>query len=277
MTEIAGQLNKMRATLSAQDATVSYQLPLGEQLIPMNPLIGSQIGLLYSGEIHCQNCQRLTKKSYSGGFCFPCSQKLAQCDLCFMKPELCHFSQGTCREPEWAEQVCMQDHIVYLANSSGLKVGITRISQLPTRWLDQGATQALPIFRVSSRYHSGLIEVLFKNHVSDRTDWRKMLRGPAEAIDLADQRDRLQSECAAEVALMQQQLGEDTIKPLTSEKALEIQYPVTQYPTKVSSLNFDKTPEVTGKLLGIKGQYLILDSGVLNIRKFNGYHITMKA
>ncbi|MCL5974259.1 MAG: DUF2797 domain-containing protein [Gammaproteobacteria bacterium] len=266
----------MQASLPDRDTPVDYKMIVGEYQVPMNPLIGENIQLIYAGEIRCQNCQRKTKKSYSGGFCFPCSQKLAQCDLCFMKPELCHFAQGSCREPEWGEQVCMQDHIVYLANSSGIKVGITRISQIPIRWLDQGATQALPIFRVSSRYHSGLVEVMFKNHVSDRTDWRKMLRGPAESIDLVEQRDRLQAECADEVKLLQQQLGEGAITPLSDENVLEITYPVTQYPQKISSLNFDKTPEIAGKLLGIKGQYLIMDIGVLNIRKFNGYQITMK-
>jgi predicted acylesterase/phospholipase RssA len=148
---------------------------------------------------------------------------------------------------------------------------------MPTRWLDQGATQALPIFRVSSRYHSGLVEVMFKNHVSDRTDWRKMLRGPAEAIDLSEQRDRLQIECADEIRLLQQQLGEDAITTLKDEKTFEISYPVQQYPQKISSMNFDKTPNIAGKLLGIKGQYLIMDIGVLNIRKFTGDQITMKA
>jgi len=267
----------MQASLSEQDAHVNYQMVLGEHQVPMNPLIGENIQLIYAGEIRCQHCQRKTKKSYSGGFCFPCSQKLAQCDLCFMKPELCHFAQGTCREPQWGEQVCMQDHIVYLANSSGIKVGITRTSQMPTRWLDQGATQALPIFRVSSRFHSGLVEVMFKQYVSDRTDWRKMLRGPAESLDLTEQRDQLQAECADEIRLLQQQLGDGAITPLTDEKMLEITYPVQQYPQKVSSMNFDKTPEIAGKLLGIKGQYLIMDKGVINIRKFNGYQITMKA
>lgn len=267
----------MLANLPSDESTVNYQMVLGDQQVAMNPLIGESITLVYAGEIHCQNCQRLTKKSYSGGFCFPCSQKLAQCDLCFMKPETCHYAHGTCREPEWGVQVCMQDHIVYLANSSGIKVGITRTSQMPTRWLDQGATQALPIFRVSSRYHSGLLEVMFKNHVSDRTDWRKMLRGPAEKIDLLEQRNQLQAECADEIKLLQEKLGENAITPLTDEQTLEINYPVQQYPQKVSSMNFDKTPEITGKLLGIKGQYLIMDKGVLNIRKFNGYQITMKA
>ena len=131
--------------------TAQYDMQLGDDRVAMNALLGQQIKLNYMGEIHCLNCQRLTKKSYSGGFCFPCSHRLAQCDLCFMKPETCHYDAGTCREPEWGEAVCMQDHIVYLANSSGLKVGITRINQIPTRWIDQGATQALPIFRVKSR------------------------------------------------------------------------------------------------------------------------------
>jgi hypothetical protein len=252
-----------------------YEMRLGEERVAMNALIGQPISLNFLGEIHCLNCQRLTKKSYSGGFCFPCSQKLAQCDLCFMKPELCHYAAGTCREPEWGEAVCMQEHIVYLANSSGLKVGITRINQVPTRWIDQGATQAIPIFRVKTRYQSGLVEVMFKSHVSDRTDWRKMLKGDAEPLDLAAERDRLLAECADDIKALQQQFGDDAIKVLPAEPVLTIRYPVTDYPGKVASLNFDKTAEIRGQLQGIKGQYLILDKGVLNIRKFSGYQIEM--
>ena len=264
----------MAVTLPA-DAQAQYEMRIGEQTMPMNDLVGKTITLNYLGEINCLNCQRRTKKSYSGGFCFPCSQKLAQCDLCFMKPETCHYDKGTCREPEWGEAVCMQDHIVYLANSSGLKVGITRINQVPTRWIDQGATQAVPIFRVKTRYQSGLVEVMFKNHVSDRTDWRKMLKGEAEPLDLASERDRLLAECAGDINALQQQFGDDAIQILPAEPALTISYPVNQYPSKVSSLNFDKTAEITGELQGIKGQYLIFDIGVINIRKFSGYQIEM--
>ncbi|WP_438970668.1 DUF2797 domain-containing protein [Methylophaga sp.] len=264
----------MAVTLPA-DSLAQYEMRIGSQTMPMNDLVGHTISLNYLGEIECLNCQRSIKKSYSGGFCFPCSQKLAQCDLCFMKPELCHYEQGTCREPEWGEAVCMQDHIVYLANSSGLKVGITRINQVPTRWIDQGATQAVPVFRVRTRYQSGLVEVLFKNHVSDRTDWRKMLKGEAPPLDLAAERDRLLAECADEIKLLQQQFGDDSIHILPAEPMLAIHYPVIEYPIKVSSLNFDKTPEITGQLLGIKGQYLIFDKGVINIRKFSGYQIEM--
>lgn len=275
MTKLSGQLSKMQVSL-ADDTQANYAMRLDEQLLPLNQTIGQPISLHYQGEIHCQACNRLTKKSFSGGFCFPCSQKLAQCDLCFMKPELCHYEQGTCREPEWGEAVCMQDHIVYLANSSGLKVGITRINQIPTRWIDQGATQAVPIFRVKSRYQSGLVEVMFKKHVSDRTDWRKMLKGEAEPLDLAAERDRLLALCESEVSELQQQFGESAIQVLTAENVQTIEYPVNTYPNKVSSFNFDKTAHVEGRLEGIKGQYLILDKGVINLRKFSGYQIEVE-
>ncbi len=274
MTTIDGQLRKMQAILPA-DGRAQYQLSLAEQTVAMHDLIGKPLQFDYAGAIFCQNCQRKTNKSYSGGFCFPCSQKLAQCDLCFMKPETCHFEQGTCREPDWGLAVCMQDHIVYLANSSGVKVGITRIGQVPTRWLDQGATQALPIFRVKSRYQSGLVEVMFKQHVADRTDWRKMLKGDAEPVDLAAQRDRLMTECADDIVLLQKQFDDGAIQPLPAEQPVTIDYPVAQYPEKIKALNFDKTPQIEGVLQGIKGQYLLLDCGVLNIRKFAGYQVSL--
>jgi uncharacterized protein DUF2797 len=275
VSEIQGQLSKMVVDLNSDQLLANYQMVLSEKRVAMNPLIGQRLQFLFSGEIHCQACDRLTKKSYSGGFCFPCSQRLARCDLCIMKPETCHYDAGTCREPDWGDAFCMQDHIVYLANSSGIKVGITRINQVPTRWIDQGATQAIPIFRVKTRYQSGLVEVMFKAHVSDRTDWRKMLKGQSEPADLSEKRDLLMTECKVEIADLQQRFGKDAIMPLLDESVLEIDYPVQQYPDKVKSYNFDKTPEISGVLQGIKGQYLILDTGVLNIRKFSGYHIKM--
>jgi hypothetical protein len=276
VSEVTGLLSKMAVELSNESTTPRYQMVLSEHKVDMNALIGKVIHLTFHGEIHCQNCNRKVKKSYSGGFCFPCSQKLAKCDLCFMKPETCHFEQGTCREPEWGQAVCMQDHIVYLANSSGIKVGITRNGQVPTRWIDQGATQAIPIFKVKTRFQSGLVEVMFKQHVSDRTDWRKMLKGQAESVDLENVRQQLMVECADEIEVLKQRFGNDEIVPLNNQDSLTIEYPVETYPTKVSSFNFDKTPEVTGLLKGIKGQYLIFDKGVINIRKFTGYNVTMR-
>jgi len=265
----------MTVTLSANNNPVDYQMALGDQRIEMTPLIGKKLQLEYAGEIHCIACNRRIKKSYSGGYCFPCSQKLAQCDLCIMKPETCHYDAGTCREPKWGEAFCMQDHIVYLANSSGIKVGITRINQIPTRWIDQGASQALPIFRVKSRLQSGLVEVIFKSHVSDRTDWRKMLKGEPEIIDLLVIRDQLMLECSQQILALQQRFGEDAIMPLAEEDVVDISYPVNQYPDKIKSFNFDKTPVISDVLRGIKGQYLIFDAGVINIRKYTGYNITM--
>lgn len=265
-----GNIVKMKVQLSSP---VQYQLPLDDELIALNPHIGSSIRLAYQGEINCIACGRKTSKSYAQGYCYPCFSRLAECDMCIVKPETCHFDAGTCRDAAWAQQHCMQSHYVYLANSSGIKVGITRGSQIPTRWIDQGASQALPIFRVASRYQSGLLEVAIKQHVADRTDWRKMLRGEAEPRDLASMRDQLLELCSAQIAELQQRFGEENIEFLGDEQVVDIDYPVECYPEKIKSLNLDKTPEIEAVLNGIKGQYLILDAGVINIRKYSGYKL----
>jgi hypothetical protein len=268
-----GNIAKM---IVRQAAPVSYDLPIGDAHVDMNTAIGKQISLKHTGEIHCVACGRLTKKSFNQGHCYPCFRALASCDMCIMKPETCHFDQGTCREPEWALKHCMQPHYVYLANSSGIKVGITRGSQVPTRWIDQGATQALPIFKVATRLQSGLLEVEIKNHVSDRTDWRKMLKGDAEVVDLESVRDELTEKSASCIAELVQQFGASAIEYLPNAEVTSIDYPVQSYPEKVKSLNFDKQALIEGQLQGIKGQYLILDTGVLNIRKYSGYNIELE-
>nr|WP_286233638.1 DUF2797 domain-containing protein [Thalassotalea sediminis] len=270
----AGPLRKMTATLSKQ-GNVSYQLPIGEELLPLNDVIGKQLTITFHQHISCQHCGRKTKKSYSQGFCFPCMQKLAQCDMCIMKPETCHFHLGTCREPEWGEQHCFIPHYVYLANTSGIKVGITRETQIPTRWIDQGATQALPIFKVSSRLQSGLVEVALAQHIADKTNWRAMLKGDTVEVDLQQKATELKPLIAEKLAELALTYGEDAIESL-NESVVDLSFPIIQYPTKVSSFNFDKTPEVSGILQGIKGQYLIFDTGVINIRKFTSYHVDAK-
>ncbi|HCO10506.1 MAG TPA: DUF2797 domain-containing protein, partial [Gammaproteobacteria bacterium] len=111
-----GIIRKMSARL---EDTVAYSLRLGDHLVPANELVEKQVRLEFTGAIFCVNCGRKSSKSFNQGFCFPCFQKLAACDSCIIHPERCHFDQGTCREPAWGEQFCMQDHIVYLANSSG--------------------------------------------------------------------------------------------------------------------------------------------------------------
>ncbi|MNJ12126.1 hypothetical protein D3C77_63080 [compost metagenome] len=268
-----GSISKMSARLDAP--VVQYAFRLGEQEVPVNPLIGKTLRLEYLGAIHCSHCGRKTKTSFSQGYCYPCMTKLAQCDVCIMAPEKCHYDQGTCREPSWGEQFCMTDHVVYLANSSGIKVGITRATQLPTRWLDQGASQALPIVRVATRQQSGLVEDLFRSQVADRTNWRALLKGDAEAVDLLAVRDQLFDSCAEGLTALQARFGLQAVQPLSDGEVLEIRYPVEAYPSKIVSFNLDKNPVAEGTLLGIKGQYLIFDTGVINIRKYTAYQLAV--
>ncbi len=265
-----GTLGKMTTELQE---TIQYNLPLGDASIALNPYIGQAIKLSFTGNIRCVNCSRSIKKSFNQGFCYPCFTRLAQCDMCIMKPETCHYEAGTCREPEWAAQFCLQPHYVYLANSSGVKVGITRHTQIPTRWIDQGAVQALPILKVASRLISGLAEVAIAEHVSDKTSWQRMLKNLQEPVDLMAKRDELLALCAEPLAAIRTKFGEHAIEYLDDAEVVDIQYPVTHYPAKVKSFNFDKTAEVAGVLQGIKGQYLLLDTGVINIRKFTGYEV----
>jgi uncharacterized protein DUF2797 len=261
--------------IATAETPVKYTLSLSDERLPLNPLLGGTIRLEYSGQIQCAGCGQLTKKSFSEGFCFRCFSTLAQCDLCIVKPELCHFAKGTCREPEWGQAHCMQPHYVYLANASGLKVGITRASQVPTRWLDQGAIQALLVLQVHSRYQAGLVEVAMKQHVADRTDWRKMLKGEPEPHDLKSQRQGLLERCTEALAVSAATTGRPEPVFLETEDVRNFNYPVLTYPQRVTALNLDKTPTVEGTLLGIKGQYLIFDIGVLNVRKFTGYQVTV--
>ncbi len=268
---VSGHLRKM---VVYHDDTVRYELPLDERRLPLNEALGRRVRLLFEGQIHCQHCGRATRKSFAQGFCYPCFTRLAQCDTCIMSPEKCHYFEGTCREPEWGESHCMVDHIVYLANSSGIKVGITRQSQTPVRWMDQGAVQALPIMRVATRQQSGFVEDALRQHVRDRTDWRAMLKGPGEPVDLAQVRDSLWERCEAELTALEDRFGLQALQRLDDAQTLNFTYPVLTYPSKVSSFNLDKNPEVEGTLMGIKGQYLILDTGVINIRKFTAYRVS---
>jgi len=254
---------------------VQYSFRLGDAEVPVNPLIGQHVRLEYLGAIHCTHCGRKTKTSFSQGYCYPCMTKLAQCDVCIMSPEKCHYDAGTCRDPQWGEQFCMTDHVVYLANSSGIKVGITRATQLPTRWLDQGASQALPIMRVATRQQSGLVEDLFRSQVADRTNWRALLKGDAVAVDLVAVREQLFDSCAAGIHMLQERFGLQAIQPLADVEPIEIRYPVEAYPSKIVSFNLDKNPVAEGTLLGIKGQYLIFDTGVINIRKYTAYQLAV--
>jgi hypothetical protein len=267
-----GPVRKMKTRLAGQ---VQYTALLGDDQVELNQYLGRKLRLEFSGAINCIHCGRKTAKSFNQGYCYPCFKRLAQCDSCIVSPEKCHYAAGTCREPEWGEQHCMIDHIVYLANTSGLKVGITRGSQVPTRWMDQGATQALPIFRVDTRMHSGMVELVFKRHMADKTNWQAMLRGDAQPCDLEQARLQLLATCADEISALQRQFGLQAISVLEKQQQTLISYPVLEYPAKVTSFNLDKSPSAGGTLLGIKGQYLIFDAGVINMRKYGGYELSL--
>ncbi|MBB3168556.1 DUF2797 domain-containing protein [Simiduia aestuariiviva] len=275
MGSVVGSLRKMRAVLpNAQAASVEYEMVVGDHNVALNPLIGSKVSLDFTGEIKCIHCDRVTKKSFSQGFCFPCFQKLAQCDRCIMSPELCHYDKGTCREPDWAHTHCMTDHIVYLANSSGLKIGITRANQVPTRWIDQGAVSAIPLARVATRQQAGLLEDAMKEHLADKTNWRLMLKNEQPDVDLAQEFDRISTLAEPFVSELQDHYGLQAIQLVDRSEATALQYPVQKYPTKIISLNAEKTPRIEGVLEGIKGQYWLLDVGVINLRKYTGYQVS---
>lgn len=273
----SGNLAKMKVSIDTNNE-VEYKLPCSEQLIDMNELIGHTIAFQYAGEINCVVCQRKTKKSFNQGYCYPCLSKLAQCDTCIIKPELCHYAKGTCREPSWGEANCLQDHFVYLSNTGKIKVGITRhVSQgVSSRWVDQGATQAIALFRVKERLLSGLIEIELAKHMGDKTNWRTMLKGSPEAIDLVLKRDEAYALIQDKIDSLQQEHGLQAIQTI-STAPVEINYPVIKYPEKIKSINLDKEFVFEGQLLGIKGQYLLLDQDrVINMRKYSGYHVNIQ-
>ena len=272
-----GHLQKLTTHIdSVPNAQVQYTLVLGDQKLHLNPLIGQTIRLEHLGQINCSHCGRKTKKSYSQGHCFVCMQKLPQCDLCIMSPERCHFDAGTFRDDDWVQAFCMQPHIVYLANSSGLKVGITRVNQMPTRWLDQGASQAMPIMQVATRKLSGQVETILKQYVADKTNWRKLLQSDTQHIDMTQAADALLNESEADLDVLLSELSHQDYQWLDTP-AISMRYPVLEYPSKIKSHNLDKEPVLEGKLMGIKGQYLIFETAVINIRKYTSYLVQLSS
>lgn len=263
--EISGNIRKMRTELADP---VHYFLPVGGEEVFMNELIGSELRMEFLGEIHCIRCGRKTSKSFTQGYCFPCFRTAPETEECVLHPEMCRAHEGIARDMAYAEKHCLSDQVVYLSYTSGLKVGVTRISQVPHRWIDQGAVGAIEIARAPNRYTAGLIEVFLKNHLDDKTNWRNMLKHVLLVDgDLLDRKREVLRLLPGELA----EFGshDDTVTT--------IGYPVEAYPVKAGSLNPDKDPLIRGVLRGIKGQYLLFSDGkVINIRKFGGYRVRLE-
>lgn len=262
---IKGTISKMK---TKHEDTVQYTISLGDRELELNELVGKDIKLEFTQNIFCVHTGKKIKKSYGQGYSWEAFVTLPECDTCIVKPELCHYSNGTCRDPEWGEKHCLQPHIIYLANSSQLKVGITRKANVPHRWMDQGAVFALPILEVKDRRTSGLIEIEIAKKMGDKTNWRRMLKNDNDDIDLIEAREQVFKDFGAII----DHHGAKRI----NEEVLAFEYPSIKYPEKVSSLNLLKKPVVESKLLAIKGQYLIFEGAALNMRKHQGFEITLE-
>lgn len=258
---VEGTIRKMTTDLQEE---VMYTLNL-EENVCMNDFIGQNIRLEWTGRINCSACKKVTKKSFGQGFCYSCFMNAPESSECILRPELCRAHLGEGRDPEWEEKHHNKPHIVYLAKSSAVKVGITRGDQIPTRWIDQGASAAIRLAETENRYDAGRIEVALKEFFTDKTNWRKMLQNDVDnSIDLEDEKWALE-----------EHLPQDIIDLFSeNDDIIELNYPVIEYPVKVKSRSFDKTPIVEGKLMGIKGQYLLFENGeVFNIRKHTSYYV----
>lgn len=258
------QLSKMKVEFGSP---VKYWMKDDSHELFMNDLIGQDLTLEFTGQIKCVACGNETKKSFSQGFCYPCFLKAPENSECIIRPELCRGHEGIGRDVMWELENHVQTHVVYLALTSGVKVGITRKSNLKTRWIDQGAWKTIVLAETPNRFLCGKIELELKRHMSDKTNWQKMLKNEMdESFDLTLFKKQVISLLPNDLRVYESSIDE----------VLEIKYPVFNYPVKVSSESFDKTPTIKGKLVGIRGQYLIFDGGnVINIRKFSGYVVNV--
>jgi len=245
-----------------QGPVLQYQL--GD--LELSQLLGHEIEIEFNGDIFCTECGNSIKKTYGDGYCYPCFSSLARTDICIIKPHTCHFAQGTCREPEWGQAHCMIEHVVYLALTSGPKVGVTGANRVLERWGDQGAVCAIVLARTPDRRTAGLIEAALANHMPDRTNWRKLITSEPDPINLLDLKSRVTD-------LVSKKLRQY----LTEETQIErIAYPVRRYLDKARSIKLDKQKLVSGPLEGIRGQYLLIGQSALNVRRHCGYQVSLR-
>ncbi|MDG2369294.1 MAG: DUF2797 domain-containing protein, partial [Flavobacteriales bacterium] len=264
----SGNIRKMKSSLKDE---VQYVLPLYNNLnknhfVPMNQFIGSTITISFSGLINCVETGRRINKTYGEGMCYDAWKNSPNAVESIIRPELSRIHEGIAlRDEKWEIENHLQPHYVYLAKTGGVKVGVTRATNLPYRWIDQGAVEGLVIAETPYRQAAGLIEIALKNHISDKTNWRKMLTNDLVDDFLEDVRDSLIDK-----------IPEDLRRFIVNKTKLDIPFPVIEYPQKVKSIKLDKIPNFEMKLMGIKGQYLIFEEGnVINLRSHSGFHIEL--
>jgi hypothetical protein len=258
-----GVLTKMQTEFSTP---IQYYLVFENSFLSVNQLLDKTVTLNFIG-YQCLSCGK-KKKIFRQGFCYDCFMSNPAAGDWIMKPELstAHLDIED-RDLDYEKRVQLQPHIVYLALSSEIKVGVTRNTQVPTRWIDQGAVQAIPIVEVPNRYLAGITEVALKEYYADKTNWQKMLKNEVPDVDLVAERLKLESLLPSEVL--------PYFNP-NKEDLYQLLFPVIDYPKKVTSLNLDKTPNYTGVLKGIKGQYLLFEDGtVFNVRTYEGYVVQL--
>lgn len=276
----AGAQDALAIPSEAVEIAASYSHPLGGGAL--DP--GAPVTLRFTGRFECTSCGKGVKKLFDG-YCFPCLRGKAEADQCVMNPHQCHFLEGTCREPAWGLAHCYQPHFVYLSFTDKYKVGITRAGQVPTRWIDQGATAACLLARTGSRHQAGVIEKILSGVVSDRSHWSKMLQAAnarPDPAEFAARRAEVLSYLHAHPAVVAAEHlpdrppeaggGKASLEFVENPRLAFLSYPLPRgMPAKIASSSFDKVPEVGGELMGVKGQYLVFPSGVFNVRRHEGY------
>ncbi len=259
----SGILKKMS---SSHTVPVTYFLELEQGTLCLNDLLNRKITITFTGEKYCIKCKTKVKKLYGEGFCYKCFITAPEADPCIIHPEKCRAHEGISRDMEWSKKNCLIDHYVYLALTDHIKVGVTRINQIPTRWIDQGAIKVIKLAKTPYRQLAGLIEVDLKKHFSDKTYWKRMLSPSTPNQNLLEAKQK--------AAMLLNPKFAQYIE--TDNSILSFNYPVLHWPEKIYSVNLDKTNSLSDILVGIKGQYLIFQSGaVLNVRKHTGYYINL--
>lgn len=258
-------LRKMRTEFTSP---VNYFIEDSDTSIEISNFVGKEIEIIFQHQINCIKCGKQINKTFGQGFCYACFVSAPEAEACVLHPEKCTAHEGVARDMEYAKESCLKAHYVYLSKTSNIKVGVTRQSQIPTRWIDQGATEAIKLAKTPYRQLAGAIEVELKKNFADKTQWQKMLKNIfQDDSSLPEAKKRAIELLPAEFCKF----------VINDNRIYNIEFPVLGNPTKIKSVKLDKISSIKGILTGIKGQYLIFDNqNVINIRSHSGYNVDMR-